>query len=393
MRLEDLKFQYSKDNHYRWGWGTDDAEWFNEPDYEQPFKMTMGRCSRKPMSFREECVEATRHLVGQVDRPVYVGLSGGLDSQVVCITLMELGIKFTPCIIIMDDNHNLHDVINAKQFCEKYNLEYKLFKIDMYDFYSKFCPSIVEQYKITNARTILQLWLEQFTRDGIFIMAGGDLQLTRYKIGEAKYDLTEGMMVNSLSSAAPMTTCTWGSHPTPILQHLISQGTLGTTKYFMYSPELIASVVLSPEVESFVGIQDILFSTAFVPRNKFWLLFNYIPKSQLYKRNFPELILNPKYHGFEFVERDLEYKRLRAKAITQYSSLNDKKGIYLTYEELVDYFSNSGPQKIWYSNPLIKEDNSIASFIRSISLRDSMKNELFDDEDPLDSYDPEGIDI
>lgn len=393
MKLDDLKFQYSKDNHYRWGWGTDDTEWFNEPDYEQPFKMTMGRCERKPLSFREECVLATEHLVGQVDRPIYVGLSGGLDSQVVCITLMELGIKFTPCIIVMDDNHNIHDVLNAKSFCEKYGLEYKLFKINMYEFYSEYCPAIVDRYKITNARTIMQLWLEQYTRDGIFIMAGGDLQLTRYKIGEPKYDLTNGMMVNTLSSAAPMTTCTWGSSPTPILQHLISQGTLGTTKYFMYSPELIASVVLSPEVESFVGIQDILFSTAFVPRNKFWLLFNYIPKSQLYKRNFPELILNPKYHGFEFVEKEEEYKRLKQQAISEYSKQNDKKGIYITYEELVDYFSNSGEQKIWYSNPLVKEDSSVLTFIRNISLRDSLKNELFEDEDPLDNYDPEGIDI
>lgn len=393
MKLDELKFQYSKDNHYRWGWGDDDTEWFNEPDYTQPFKMTFGRCSRTPLSFREECILATEHLVGQVDRPVYVGLSGGLDSQVVCVTLMELGIKFTPCIIAMDGNENLHDVLNAKTFCEKYGLEYKMFKIDMYQFYSQFCPSIVDRYKITNARTIMQLWLEQYTRDGIFIMAGGDLQLTRYKIGEAQYDATAGAIINSLSSVAPMTKCTWGSHPTPILQHLISQGTFGTTKYFMYTPEQIASVVLSPEVEAFVGIQDVLFSTAFVPRKKFWLLFNYIPKSQLYNRNFPELILNPKYHGFEFVEKDVEYKRLRAQTISEYSKENDKKGIYLTYEELVDYFSNSGEQKTWYSNPLIKQDNSVRTFIRNISLRETLVQQLEDDEDPLDAYDFGGIDI
>lgn len=394
MRLDEMNFQYSKDQHYRWGWGEDDTQWFNEPDYDQSFKMTMGKCSRKPLSFREECILATQHLCAQApDKHVYVGFSGGLDSQVVCLTLMELGIKFTPCIIVMDDNYNLHDVLNAKEFCDKYGLAYRVFKVDMMDFYANFCPEIVKRYKITNARTILQLWLEQFTRDGIFIMGGGDLQLTRYKIGDPSYEETDGMMVNPLSSVAPMTKSTWGSHPTPIMQHLISQGTMGTTKYFMYTPEQIASVVLSPEVEAFVGIEDVLFSTAFVPRNKFWLLFNYIPKSQLYLRNWPELILRPKYHGFEFVEKDREYWRLKQTAISEYSKLNDKKGIYIDYSELREYFTTDGPAKTWYSNPLVKEDNSVRTFIKNIVLRDALQSEFTETDDPLDNYDPEGIDI
>lgn len=384
MKLDELKFQYSKDNHYRWGWGTDDTEWFNEPDYTQPFKLTFGRCSRTPLSFREECILATEHLVGQVDRPVYVGLSGGLDSQVVCTTLMLLGVNFTPCIIVMDGNENLHDVLNAKLFCEKHGLKYRLFKIDMYEFYSKFCPSIVERYKITNARTIMQLWLEQYTRDGIFIMGGGDLQLTRYKTGEAQYDYVYGA-----AKPAPMTPCTWSNRPTPILQHLIAQGTYGTTKYFMYTPEMMASVVLSPEVEAFVGIQDAIFSTALIQRKNFWKLFNFIPKTQLYRRNFPELILNPKYHGFEVVEKNNQYKRLKRQTVAEYAVLNNEKGVFLTYEELVDYFSNSGEQKIWYSNPIVKEDNSIEAYLRTLSLREDNT----EDGDPLDAYDFGGIDI
>lgn len=393
MKIDELNFEYSKDHHYRWGWGTDDTEWFNEPDYEQPFKMTIGRCTRPPKSFREECILATEHLCTQYDKPIYVGLSGGLDSQIVCLTLLELKMPFIPCIIVMENNYNLHDVLNAKEFCEKYNLKYKVFNINMGEFYSKYCPEIVQRYKITNARTTMQLWLEQFTRDGIFIMAGGDLQLTRYKIGEPTYDTTDGLLINPLSSTAPMTKCTWGSHPTPILQHLISQGVMGTTKYFMYSPELIASVVLSKEVESFVNIQDVLYSTALVPRSKFWLLYNYIAKSQLYANNWPELILRPKYHGFEFVEKNIEYSKLKKQAIKEYSVENDKKGIYIEYEELKEYFSSDGPQKIWYSNPLVKQTSSIKGFIESISLREQTKNDLFEDEDLLDEYEGGGIDI
>lgn len=389
MTLDEIGFQYSKDNHYRWGWGEDDTQWFNEPDYTKPFKMTMGRCTRTPKSFREECILATQHLCGQVDKHVYVGLSGGLDSQVVCLSLLEAKIPFTPCIILMEGNYNIHDVINAKEFCEKYNLTYKIFKIDMMEFYSKYCPSIVDKYKITNARTIMQLWLQQFVNDGLFIMGGGDVQITRYRLGKASFDQVDDMVNNGLSGVVPQTPCTYESSPTPILQHLISNSICGTTKYFMYSPELVASVLLSKEVESFVKIEDVLFSQALVPRNKFWLLFNYVAKSQLYANNWPELILKPKYHGFEYVERDREYKQLKRQAISKYSRMNSSKSIFIEYKELKEYFSTEGEQKIWYSNPLQKVDSSVATYLKNLNLQQNLKNELFDDdeEDLLDSLD------
>ena len=384
MTLDEVGFEYSKDNHYRWGWGEDDTQWFNEPDYTQPFKMSFGRCSRTPLSFREECVLATKHLCGQVDKHVYVGLSGGLDSQVVCLSLLEAKIPFTPCIILMEGDYNIHDVLNAKEFCEKYNLTYKIFKIDMMEFYSKYCPSIVEKYKITNARTIMQLWLQQFVSDGLFIMGGGDLQLTRFKLGPSKFDHVDNLATNKFSGDDFQTECTWKSSPTPILQHLISNNIVGTTKYFMYTPELFASAILSKEVASFVEIQDVLFNQSLLPRHKFWMLFNNIAKPQLYKNNWPEILLKTKYHGFEFIEKDKQYTQLKKQAISKYANSNHKKSIFLSYQELREYFTTDGEQKIWYSNPLTKEESSLNSFLRNLYMQqnpNSIPNEFIQDDE------------
>ena len=99
---------YSHNNHYRWGWN---GEWFNKPQAEGYFNVSIGACNRQHMSFREECIHAATLLGKSFTKPILVGLSGGMDSQVVCLSLMKAGIPFQPVILKLysDDGRIYND--------------------------------------------------------------------------------------------------------------------------------------------------------------------------------------------------------------------------------------------------------------------------------------------
>lgn len=331
-------YEYSENNHYRWGWGVNNDVWFNEPDYTKPFKLTFAPCSREPMSFREECINAVTKLANQTSKHIYVGLSGGSDSQVVCLALREAKIPFTPCIIVMDGGLNVHDVDNATEFCRKFNFKPVKYKINLVDFYNTQAREWMNRYKISNQRTVLQLWLQQFVKDGTFIMAGGDVQLNRY--------LTDPFDRNVQSELG------WRHKPTPILQHLIENQLEGTTKFFMYTPELIASIINSKIMKQFAEVQDSVYSSSYIARKNFWQIYNNIPKQMLYKDQWPEMNIVPKYHGFENAELKEEVNTVVKSLNSELKFLNGDKVIHINYSELSDYltYTEGKEQKIWYSN-------------------------------------------
>lgn len=331
-------YEYSLNNHYKWGWGTDNDIWFNEPDYTKSFKITFAPCSREPKSFREECIIAVKHLANQTNKHVYVGLSGGSDSQVVCLALREAKIPFTPCIIVMEGDLNVHDTQNAFDFCKKFNLTPVKYKINLLDFYNTQAREWMLKYKISNQRTILQLWLQKFVADGTFIMAGGDVQLNRY--------LTDSFDKTKQSELS------WRHKPTPILQHLISNNLEGTTKFFMYTPELIASIINSSIIKQFAEIQDSAYSSTYIARKNFWQIYNNIPKQMLYKENWPEMNIIPKYHGFENAELSRKIRNSVSQINAEITANNSEKVIHINYAELSDYltFEENKEQKVWYNN-------------------------------------------
>jgi hypothetical protein len=169
-------------------------------------------------------------------------------------------------------------------------------------------------------------------------MAGGDVQLNRY--------LTDVFDKTKQSELG------WRHTPTPILQHLVSNNLEGTTKFFMYTPELIASIINSSIMRQFAEIQDSVYSQTYIARKNFWQIYNNIPKQMLYKDNWPEMNIVPKYHGFENAELSRAVNEVTAQISSEILHSNSDKVIHINYSELSDYltFEKNKEQKIWYSN-------------------------------------------
>jgi hypothetical protein len=336
MTSSTQAFQYSERNHYRWGWG-ESPSWFHKPSPGQRFKVSFGRPTRPPKSFREECVYAAGKIAAQARGRIFVGLSGGSDSQAVCLALRECGVDYTPCIVMMKHGVNLHDVSGAFQFCYRFNLAPRICVLDLEKFYSGAAVQYAKQYHFSNPRTMIQLWLqEQVGLENTFIMGGGDPQFTRHRSAEKE--------VGPLS---------WEFRPTPILQYLVQNQLAGTTKFFMYSPELIASIVTHPFMRAFAASQDAIFSPAFLKPKHHWKIYNYTIKPMIYKENWPEIICRPKFTGFEVAEARAATSALAAAAVAEARAFNAGKGIQIPLTELQAYFSTQSmaPATVWVSAP------------------------------------------
>jgi hypothetical protein len=293
------KYQHSLNNHYKWGWGDtpDNVDWYNLKGSHEQFYTAMGSTTRPHEGFRQECINAAKHMIDNSDRPFLAAISGGSDSQVMYLSFKEAGGNVTAAVIELRYQGKLvnkHDVEGAYEFCKAQGIVPKIVELDLKDFLENECREYVVQHQIFNPRTAIQLHLAvKFgTKDYSMLMAGGDLVLEKI-INHATGGFIPGLWVTF--------------SPVPILQALIDRDIPGTTKFFMYSPELLLSYLDNQVVQGFRMCQDPMFEnykrihTASGPNKKVFTggLWTHYLKPMIYATNWPEMQIRPKYHGFE----------------------------------------------------------------------------------------------
>lgn len=328
--------KYSKDDHYRWGWGT---EWFSSPDPEQQYRVQIGSCKNGHGSFHDETINATKDLVSQFTKPTIVGLSGGFDSQVVCLALMEIGHKFNPVILRLRSEdgkiYNQYDIDGAIEFCKRYSLDPIYEDLPLLQFYRTRGRELAAEHALTTTETIVQLHVvEKFGSQYSFIMGGGDPNILK------PYDWRKpdrDFLYVSFS-------------PNPIQQHLIKYKYEGCTKFFMYSPELVASYLDNHIVNAFYKAQTSIYDTytRHYPPKEWWKCFNFYIKPLMYVEQWPGLVQRKKFTGFEAVPEMEEIRQIVADAIKPYNLQKRFIGIKLT--NFIDHLLNgAGQTKEWKS--------------------------------------------
>lgn len=85
-----------------------------------------------PGTLFDSMIGVTRRMdLGDVP---YVSLSGGVDSQAICLLLREAGIDFTIAIMRFKGDHNRMDVDHAFEFCYKHRFKYRVIDLDLMSF-------------------------------------------------------------------------------------------------------------------------------------------------------------------------------------------------------------------------------------------------------------------
>jgi hypothetical protein len=128
-------------------------------------------------SLKQMMLDSTDSLKDQLgDNPV-IALSGGIDSQAVCLAMKEIGANFRVAIMKFNDDWNEQDVKNAEYFCKVNNLDYQFHELQIFDFLKYDLRNYVKKYSCPSPQLCCHHWLlEQVKQAGASgILLGGDI--------------------------------------------------------------------------------------------------------------------------------------------------------------------------------------------------------------------------
>lgn len=336
-------FEYTEKNHFKWGFGN---EWYNRADPNQQYKMHFGHTTRPVMRFRDECIDVAKKIYAKATKPICVGLSGGSDSQMACLAFRAANIPFKVVIVRMYDRDgvltNDFDIKVAYKFCQKYNIEYINFDINLDEFYYGKGAEYAKKYGFTGVHTIVQCaTMDYICPDYCYIMAGGDIVmpvLSKRLYPESDID---SMTFNPKWSVPAL----WYP-PLPILQHMIEMGYEGTSKFYLYTPEIIVAYLTDPVVKDFLNSKFVIFEVfmGWKPTWKigWWKLFHMMYKPLMTMREWPEMIAAPKMTGFENLAKatetkpnyEIEYQKVLDDAS---GGVGRDQAVVISIEDLIEY--------------------------------------------------------
>ena len=333
-------FEYTENNHYKWGYQGDD--WYGTPSRNKTFQVQLGQCTRRPNSFRHECMSAANLIYTKATKPIIVGLSGGSDSQMVCLSFLANNIPFRVVIVkLMRDGDVLNDfdIATAYKFCEQYKVPYIEFELDVDAFYNGPALEYVKKYGCSLAETLIQCATMDFVcNDYCYIMGGGDVIFQPVPADSIPQQVPH--LANNPGVTVPL----WFQRTPPIMQHMIAMGYEGTSKFFLYTPELIASYLLDKTAQEFMTVQDTIYQIYMSwHRNPalWWKCFHLLYKPLMTQREWPEIIQARKYTGFEALEAGRLDRMNTYRTLVKLAAydLISPQVIALTMPQLLEYVS------------------------------------------------------
>ncbi|MBI3419109.1 MAG: hypothetical protein HY053_03140 [Proteobacteria bacterium] len=269
MSLPSLSF--SDNNHWRFGWGDG---LYNFQNQYRPLWVTFGPCRYFPQTFDVEIAVAARKIAEAATKPIYVAMSGGIDSELVARTMLQERIPFTPLIAQFENDYNKDDIAYALDFCRRHNLTPEIVKLDIIAFFK---DSIHTPYILANCAHLMQMHLMRHAArlGGMAVIA----------VGEQRYAIEDGKVFV----------------PVPIeriaVTHFMqAEGVEGVSAFYCYTPEMMLSLLREAKAHGFGEVSE----------------FAHNIKEDIYRKFWPDLSPRPKYSGFENV---LEHRRAAQKKL------------------------------------------------------------------------------
>lgn len=282
-----MKPTFTHKNHLKFGWG-DGVYNFNDKD--QKFWFTPGQVEYIPTSFKDECFRAARLIGEAADKPILLGMSGGVDSEVAARSFLEMGVPFEAvCTNVIHNGTiaNEHEMKNARSFIKKYNIKYHEVNIE----FSKVVDRLKQiratndpshpYYKVNVGYIFNVIMFEPFCHDYFCVRGGGDLILTTHRSYNQpepiKYGLYLGMTPTTSSIA---------------LFEMAYRQSVNTTNFFSYTPEIWLAWLLDPDVRHWIKYEKALMG----PHG--WMN-NHSMKSFVLYKIWPDMEIRSKFSGYE----------------------------------------------------------------------------------------------
>ena len=279
--------QFTHNNHLKFGWGSGT---YNFDNKDQKFWLTTGQVSYIPTSFKDECLRSAKLIADSADKPILIGLSGGVDSEVTARSFLEAGIPFEVAItnvIYNDEIVNEHDTQYAVSFANKYNIKCHMVDVDFKlavarHAYIRSTNNPAEPYYKTNISNICNVTMfEHLQHDYLCVKGAGDLVINTYRKYNQPTPPQYGLYVGESPSATETA-----------VYEMSYRNSSTVINFFCYTPEAWLAWLLEPDVRHWARYEKALMG----PHS--WMN-NYAMKAFVLFKIWPDMEARPKLTGYE----------------------------------------------------------------------------------------------
>jgi hypothetical protein len=189
------------------------------------FTVKFKSVTREIMNYRDEVLFAAKSIAENTDKPIYLGMSGGIDSEVIALCLKEQNIDFTAVVVEHSNGANMHDVGYAYKFCNQHNIKIERLLLDVDTFFTTGIFRYIDQgYRAVRMFRYFQLFLiEHIENKGGCLILGS---------GEQVY-CTVDNKINMMMDQGYTMSLDWCKN----------HNTVHYPYFFMYNPEMYASYI------------------------------------------------------------------------------------------------------------------------------------------------------
>lgn len=163
----------SENNWYKWNYGT--SEMFGRQTSNDKFNTYYGKSSTPVLTFKQELLNAASSTMDHYSglRPS-VFLSGGVDSEMILKSYIDIGSNPEVFIVRYENDYNLYDVSYAITICSMLDIKYNLIDFNLQKFYETDAEKVSEEAQICRPRMLPHL---KFTEniDGLVIVGHSDM--------------------------------------------------------------------------------------------------------------------------------------------------------------------------------------------------------------------------
>jgi hypothetical protein len=252
---------FTDNNHWRFGWGNG---LYNFQDQFLPLWVSYGPCRYTPKTFDIETSIAARKIADSTNKPIYVAMSGGLDSELVARTMMKEKIPFTPLIAQFENDYNKFDIDFAFDVCREYGLQPEVYKVNILDIFKS---SAHTPYILANCASILYMDMIRYVHGlgGKVVFGAGEYRFKPSKNGKLVVPIPNERIAT--------------------MNFIQDLGAEVAFPFYGYTPELMLCLIRESQEHGFLAMDE----------------YSHNIKEYVYRKYWPNLKPRPKFHGFEEV--------------------------------------------------------------------------------------------
>lgn len=214
----------SSNNWYSWSYnGKKFSRSMSKDDiFSTEFNIKINSC----LSFKEELINASKNILDSYPNITpCIMFSGGVDSEIVLRSFIEIGANPKVFIFRYENDYNIYDVSYAITVCSLLNVDYKIIDFNLKKFYENDAEIVSEHSQVDRATALPQLKFLDYV-DDLPIYSASDPSWTRL---DSDYSIKGNWVMRC-----------W-EHDIGWSKYCVYKNRPAVMEYFKWTPELLLS--------------------------------------------------------------------------------------------------------------------------------------------------------